>query len=79
MKLETFISFSTSHLLFMLNPEGWAMGCHYGLVVLVGVTLLLTPGHGDINCKGIAGVAGHPGITGRDGKPGAKGEKGEAG
>ncbi|XP_011615748.1 complement C1q subcomponent subunit A-like [Takifugu rubripes] len=53
------------------------MGCHYGLVVLVGVTLLLTPGHGDPNCKGIAGVAGQPGIPGRDGQPGAKGEKGE--
>lgn len=55
------------------------MECHYGLVVLVGVALLLTLGHADINCKGIAGVAGQAGIPGRDGRPGAKGEKGEPG
>lgn len=65
--------------IYFLNPARLAMGCHYGLVVLVGVTLLLTPGHGDTNCKGIAGVAGQPGIPGRDGQPGAKGEKGEPG
>uniref|UniRef100_H3CM55 Complement C1q A chain n=1 Tax=Tetraodon nigroviridis TaxID=99883 RepID=H3CM55_TETNG len=53
------------------------MGCLYGLGVLVGVALLLTPGWGATDCKGIAGEAGQAGVPGRDGRPGAKGEKGE--
>ncbi|XP_037621772.1 complement C1q subcomponent subunit A [Sebastes umbrosus] len=53
------------------------MGGYYGLAVLVGVSLLLTTGQCDVDCRATDGQAGEAGTLGRDGYPGAKGEKGQ--
>lgn len=55
------------------------MGGLFGLAVLVGVALLLTPGRCDVSCSGMDGRPGAAGIPGRAGLPGAKGAKGEPG
>ncbi|KAM9860091.1 complement C1q subcomponent subunit C-like [Aulostomus maculatus] len=54
------------------------MGEYYGLAVVVGVAMLLSPGQCDVNCKGKDGHPGEPGIPGRSGLTGVKGEKGDS-
>ena len=55
------------------------MGGYTGLLVLVCVTGLLSPGRGQDGCTVKDGRPGETGLSGLDGRQGAAGQKGEPG